>query len=282
MDPTQGPSAADAVNDWEERRLARVLRDFGEERYADRIARAIARERARAPITTTDRLVDVVTEAIPVPARFAGGHPAKRTFQGLRIAVNDELGQLDRALPAAWQLLRRKRPICRDLVPLPGRPAREAVPRGPRPGVHLPARPPRVRLRPHARGRAPDPQVRHRLARGGGRQPAREVGPAARRTEAREVRPAMTPPPSNAGTATAGRLRTGAAPRAPRRVSGPRRPPPSRRPAGRVRRRARPPRGLRPRAARRRAGSIACCAAARGSPSWPARSWASSSCRSRC
>jgi 16S rRNA (cytosine1402-N4)-methyltransferase len=105
MDPTQGPSAADAVNGWEERRLARVLRDFGEERYADRIARAIARERAREPITTTDRLVDVVTEAIPVPARFAGGHPAKRTFQGLRIAVNDELGQLDRALPAAWQVL---------------------------------------------------------------------------------------------------------------------------------------------------------------------------------
>ena len=105
MDPTQGPSAADAVNTWEARRLARVLRDFGEERYADRIARAIARERAREPITTTDRLVDVVTEAIPVPARFAGGHPAKRTFQGLRIAVNDELGQLERALPAAWQLL---------------------------------------------------------------------------------------------------------------------------------------------------------------------------------
>jgi 16S rRNA (cytosine1402-N4)-methyltransferase len=105
MDPTHGPSAADAVNRWEERRLARILRDFGEERYADRIARAIARERVRAPITTTDRLVDVVTDAIPVPARFAGGHPAKRTFQGLRIAVNDELGQLDRALPAAWQLL---------------------------------------------------------------------------------------------------------------------------------------------------------------------------------
>src|SRR3954453_1900734 len=105
MDPTHGPSAADAVNGWEERRLARILRDFGEERYADRIARAIPRERVRAPITTTDRLVDVVTDAIPVPARFAGGHPAKRTFQGLRIAVNDELGQLDRALPAAWQVL---------------------------------------------------------------------------------------------------------------------------------------------------------------------------------
>jgi 16S rRNA (cytosine1402-N4)-methyltransferase len=106
MDPAQELSAADVVNEWEPRRLARLLRDYGEERYADRIARAIAREREREPITTTDRLVDVITEAIPTPARFAGGHPAKRTFQAIRIAVNDELGQLDRALPAAFDLLR--------------------------------------------------------------------------------------------------------------------------------------------------------------------------------
>jgi 16S rRNA (cytosine1402-N4)-methyltransferase len=106
MDSEQELSAADVVNDWEQRRLARILRDYGEERYADRIARAINRERAREPITTTDRLVDVVTAAIPTPARFAGGHPAKRTFQAIRIAVNDELGQLDRALPAAFDLLR--------------------------------------------------------------------------------------------------------------------------------------------------------------------------------
>jgi 16S rRNA (cytosine1402-N4)-methyltransferase len=106
MDSEQELSAADVVNGWEVRRLARILRDYGEERYADRIARAIERERAREPITTTDRLVDVVTAAIPTPARFAGGHPAKRTFQAVRIAVNDELGQLDRALPAAFDLLR--------------------------------------------------------------------------------------------------------------------------------------------------------------------------------
>jgi 16S rRNA (cytosine1402-N4)-methyltransferase len=106
MDPTHGESAADAVATWDERRLARVLRELGEERHAGRIARAIVRERDRAPIDTTQRLVDVVSAAVPAPARFAGGHPAKRTFQALRIAVNDELGQLDAALPAAWELLR--------------------------------------------------------------------------------------------------------------------------------------------------------------------------------
>jgi 16S rRNA (cytosine1402-N4)-methyltransferase len=106
MDPRQALDAATVVNTWEPRRLARALRDLGEERYADRVARAIARERERAPIATTDRLVEVVAAAIPAPSRFGGGHPAKRTFQAVRIAVNDELGQLDRALPAAFALLR--------------------------------------------------------------------------------------------------------------------------------------------------------------------------------
>ncbi|MGH2855128.1 MAG: 16S rRNA (cytosine(1402)-N(4))-methyltransferase RsmH, partial [Solirubrobacteraceae bacterium] len=73
---------------------------------AGAIARAIVRRRERAPIETTQELVEVIAAAIPVPARFAGGHPAKRVFQALRIAVNDELGQLDRALPLAWELLR--------------------------------------------------------------------------------------------------------------------------------------------------------------------------------
>jgi 16S rRNA (cytosine1402-N4)-methyltransferase len=105
MDPDQDLDAAQVVGTWEARRLARVLRDFGEERHADRIARAIVREREREPIVTTDRLVDVVSAAIPAPGRFGAGHPAKRTFQAIRIAVNDELGQLDRALPAAFDLL---------------------------------------------------------------------------------------------------------------------------------------------------------------------------------
>ena len=106
MDPAQELTAAEIVNTWEPRRLARVLRDYGEERYADRIAREIARRRAGSELGTTFELVDAITAAIPAPARFAGGHPAKRTFQGLRIAVNDELSQLDAALPLAWDLLR--------------------------------------------------------------------------------------------------------------------------------------------------------------------------------
>ncbi len=106
MDPGQELSAREIVADWDERRLARALRDFGEERHAGAIARAIVRRRSQAPIETTHELVDTINSALPAPARFAGGHPAKRSFQALRIAVNDELGQLDRALPLAWGLLR--------------------------------------------------------------------------------------------------------------------------------------------------------------------------------
>jgi 16S rRNA (cytosine1402-N4)-methyltransferase len=106
MDPGQELSAREIVADWDERRLARTLRDFGEERHANAIARAILRRRGDAPIETTLELVETINSAIPTPARFAGGHPAKRSFQALRIAVNDELGQLDRALPLAWGLLR--------------------------------------------------------------------------------------------------------------------------------------------------------------------------------
>ncbi len=106
MDPAQELSAREIVAGWDQRQLAGVLREYGEERHAGAIARAIVRRRARAPIDTTLDLVDVINSAIPTPARFAGGHPAKRVFQALRIAVNDELGQLDRALPLAWSLLR--------------------------------------------------------------------------------------------------------------------------------------------------------------------------------
>jgi 16S rRNA (cytosine1402-N4)-methyltransferase len=106
MDPAQELSAREIVAEWDERRLARALRDFGEERHSGAIARAIVRRRAKSPIDTTLELVDTISAAIPAPARFAGGHPAKRVFQALRIAVNDELEQLDRALPRAWELLR--------------------------------------------------------------------------------------------------------------------------------------------------------------------------------
>src|SRR6267378_6355375 len=106
MDPEQELSARDIVAAWDERRLAGILRDFGEERHANAIARAIVARRAQAPIETTLELVETISSAIPAPARFAGGHPAKRAFQALRIAVNDELGQLERALPLAWGILR--------------------------------------------------------------------------------------------------------------------------------------------------------------------------------
>jgi 16S rRNA (cytosine1402-N4)-methyltransferase len=105
MDPDQELTAREIVNDWDERRLSRLLREYGEERYASQIARAIVRERRRRELTCTQQLVDTIKAAIPVPAQFAGGHPAKRTFQALRMAVNDELAQLDAALPAAWELL---------------------------------------------------------------------------------------------------------------------------------------------------------------------------------
>jgi 16S rRNA (cytosine1402-N4)-methyltransferase len=103
MDPSAEVSARDIVNEWDERDLAQIFRRYGEERYARQIARAIA---ARRPLETTAELVDVIRSAIPAPARFGEGHPAKRVFQALRIAVNDELGAIERALPAALEMLR--------------------------------------------------------------------------------------------------------------------------------------------------------------------------------
>jgi 16S rRNA (cytosine1402-N4)-methyltransferase len=94
-------TAADLVRDEDESSLARILAEYGEERYAPRIARAIVRRRGTTPITRTGDLVEIVRAAIPAAARAKGGNPAKRTFQALRIAVNDELGILARAIPAA-------------------------------------------------------------------------------------------------------------------------------------------------------------------------------------
>jgi 16S rRNA (cytosine1402-N4)-methyltransferase len=105
MDPSTGPTAADVLNGYDAAELARILRDYGEERFAARIARAIVRARAQAPFTSSARLAELVRDAIPAPARRVGGHPAKRTFQALRIEVNDELGELERALPQALDAL---------------------------------------------------------------------------------------------------------------------------------------------------------------------------------
>lgn len=106
MDPEQELCARTIVNAWDERRLARLFRTYGEERYAGPIARAIGRRRRTGELETTHELVETIAAAVPAPARFASGHPAKRVFQAIRIAVNEELDQLDAALPGAWALLR--------------------------------------------------------------------------------------------------------------------------------------------------------------------------------
>jgi 16S rRNA (cytosine1402-N4)-methyltransferase len=105
MNDTAGPTAADVLNGYPADELARILREYGEERFARRIADAVVRERAKEPFTRSARLVDVLRDAIPAPARRTGGHPAKRTFQALRIEVNDELSVLRRALPAAIEAI---------------------------------------------------------------------------------------------------------------------------------------------------------------------------------
>ncbi|WP_109774422.1 16S rRNA (cytosine(1402)-N(4))-methyltransferase RsmH [Quadrisphaera granulorum] len=105
MDPTSGITAADVLNTYDARDLSRVLHVYGEEKFARRIADNVVRERAREPFSGTLRLVDVVRDSIPAPARRTGGNPAKRTFQALRIEVNGELDALRDAVPAALDAL---------------------------------------------------------------------------------------------------------------------------------------------------------------------------------
>ena len=105
MDPTSPLTAAEILNTYDEAALSDILRRFGEEKLARRIAAHIVRRRARAPFTSTAELVEVIYQAVPAPARRTGGHPAKRTFQALRIAVNSELDALRDALPAALDAL---------------------------------------------------------------------------------------------------------------------------------------------------------------------------------
>src|SRR5688500_5229825 len=106
MDASAPRSAREIVNEADERELADIFRRYGEERFARQIARAIVRRRAEQPFERTGDLVETIRSAIPAPRRFGDGHPAKRVFQALRIAVNDELGALERALPAVLDLLR--------------------------------------------------------------------------------------------------------------------------------------------------------------------------------
>ncbi|MGZ8715821.1 MAG: 16S rRNA (cytosine(1402)-N(4))-methyltransferase RsmH [Gaiellaceae bacterium] len=106
MDSSQELDACAIVNEWQERDLVSIFRRYGEERYAKQIVKAIARRRKEQPFERTGELVDTIKSSIPAPARFGEGHPARRVFQALRIAVNDELGSLEAALPAALEMLR--------------------------------------------------------------------------------------------------------------------------------------------------------------------------------
>src|SRR5262249_27161595 len=105
MDQSQSLTAAEVLNTYPATRLRRVLRDYGEEKFARQIADAVVRERSRAPLTSTTQLTEIVRASIPAPARPSGGPPAKRTFPALRIEVNGELDALERALPAALDAL---------------------------------------------------------------------------------------------------------------------------------------------------------------------------------
>ncbi len=106
MDPSAEYSARELVNEADERELVRIFRRYGEERFARQIARAIVRRRRQRPYERSGDLVDTIKAAIPAPARFGDGHPAKRVFQALRIAVNEELDALETALPEALEMLR--------------------------------------------------------------------------------------------------------------------------------------------------------------------------------
>lgn len=105
MDMSTGPTAADVVNTYSEGDLVRIIRTWGEEKFAGRIASAIVKARDEAPLATTGRLVEAIRSVVPAAAARTGGHPAKRTFQALRIEVNEELDVLDRAIPAAMGTL---------------------------------------------------------------------------------------------------------------------------------------------------------------------------------
>lgn len=106
MDPTQGITAADVLNTYEHGDLARILKTYGDERFAGKIASAVLREREKEPFTTSARLVELLYATIPAATRRTGGHPAKRTFQALRVEVNKELESVEQSLPAVAQRLR--------------------------------------------------------------------------------------------------------------------------------------------------------------------------------
>ncbi len=187
MDPSSEPSAADIVNTWDERELAVIFKRYGEERYAGPIARAIVKRRAEREFTRTGDLVDVIKLAIPTPARFGEGHPAKRVFQALRIAVNDELAQLRDGAPRGPRDASPRRPARRDQLPLARGPHRQAGLRRRRQGLHVPARLPGVHLRQAAGAPPADEEGRAPVRPRDRREPTLRIRPAARRREGRRL-----------------------------------------------------------------------------------------------
>ena len=151
MDTTQDLSARELVNEWPRERLETTIRELGEERHARSIADEIVRRR---PLATTCELVEAIRAAVPPAYRFGRGHPAKRTFQAIRIAVNGELDSLDRALPAAWSSLRDGGRIAAiSFHSLEDRRVKRFFSR-PRPWLRVPAGAPGLSVRPRARGEA--------------------------------------------------------------------------------------------------------------------------------
>ena len=140
-------TAAQLVNEEDERELARIFREFGEERHARRIARAIVARRADRPFARTADLVDTVKQAVPAPARFGSRNPARRVFQALRIAVNDELESLKTGAARGPAHLGAGRGAGRHQLPLARRPDSQGLLHVRRAPVHVSARVSRVRLR---------------------------------------------------------------------------------------------------------------------------------------
>ena len=183
MDPDRGPTAADVLNTYPVPELARVLREYGEERFASRIAAAIARRRARSPLRRSAELVELLYEAVPAASRRTGGHPAKRTFQALRIEVNGELDALAAAVPAAIDALAvGGRIVVLAYHSLEDRIVKREL--AERAAVAHTAGPARRAARARPGAAAADARSRGRGRRRDRRQPARRLGAAAgRRTD---------------------------------------------------------------------------------------------------
>ena len=151
----EGPSAKDLVNSLSEEELSSILFRYGEERSARRIARGICQAREKAPIQTTAQLAEIVKASVPAAVRRAEGHPARKTFQALRIAVNGELDRLREGLQARLRSAPARRPPGRDYLPLPGGQDCQAANARLVPGLHLSQGLSRLRLRQEAPGQAP-------------------------------------------------------------------------------------------------------------------------------